>query len=151
MREMFESLRIVYQLLGNILVMYNNKISNKISKKNFYFDFFSIFQSLFNLENLYEFNFSKINLIEKLIYHFKKYSDGAFSIPGFVYQAVEAGKGEFGVSVLSDGSNYLYRCKIRSAAYNHLQLLSRMCQGHFFVDMITILGSQDIVFGEVDR
>jgi len=89
--------------------------------------------------------------MEFLIEHFKYYSYGIEVPKGFTYKAVEAPKGEFGVTVISDGSSNPYRCKLRSPAFHHLNLVSRMMQGHMFADMITILGSQDIVFGEVDR
>lgn len=89
--------------------------------------------------------------METLIDHFKYYSEG-YKVPaGLIYQSVEAPKGEFGVSLLSDGSAKPFRCKIRTPAYHHLQFMSSQIRGHLFADMITILGSQDIVFGEVDR
>lgn len=89
--------------------------------------------------------------MEALITHFKHYSEGIKVPAGLVYQSVEAPKGEFGVSLISDGSSKPFRCKIRTPAYHHLQFMSSQIRGHFFADMITILGSQDIVFGEVDR
>ena len=89
--------------------------------------------------------------MEYLIEHFKYYSEGVHVPKGIIYKAVEAPKGEFGVLLISDGSENPYRCKLRSPAFHHLNLLDRMVQGHMFADMITILGSQDIVFGEVDR
>ena len=89
--------------------------------------------------------------MESLINHFKHYSEGVHVPAGSLYQAVEAPKGEFGVTLLSDGSARPYRCKIRTPAYHHLQFMSSQIRGHYFADMITILGSQDIVFGEVDR
>ena len=70
---------------------------------------------------------------------------------GFTYNAVEAPKGEFGVSLISDGTAKPYRCKIRTPAYHHMHVMSRMVQGHFMADLVTVLGSQDIVFGDVDR
>lgn len=89
--------------------------------------------------------------MEAMIEHFKYYSEGLKVAAGSVYQAVEAPKGEFGVLLISDGSTKPYRCKIRTPAYHHLQLMSFIMDGHYFADMITILGSQDIVFGEIDR
>ena len=89
--------------------------------------------------------------MENLITHFKYYSEGIKVPKGITYQSIEAPKGEFGVSLVSDNSNLPYKCKIRSPAYHHLQIMSKLIQGHFLADMITILGSQDIVFGEVDR
>lgn len=89
--------------------------------------------------------------MESLINHFKNYSEGMKVTKGFSYKAVEAPKGEFGVSIISDGSSSPYRCKIRTPAYHHIQIMPRMVQGHFFADLVTVLGSQDIVFGDVDR
>ena len=78
--------------------------------------------------------------------------DSIIKVPkGFTYRAVEAPKGEFGTSLISDGSSHPYRCKIRTPAYHQMQILSRMSQGHYFADLVTIIGSLDIVFGDVDR
>jgi NADH-quinone oxidoreductase subunit D len=89
--------------------------------------------------------------MESLIHHFKLYSEG-FHVPaGEVYAAVEAPKGEFGVYLVSDGSNKPYRCKIRAPGFAHLQAMDFMCKGHMLADVSAVLGSLDIVFGEVDR
>jgi NADH-quinone oxidoreductase subunit D len=89
--------------------------------------------------------------MEALIHHFKLYTEG-FHVPaGETYTAVEAPKGEFGVYLVADGSNQPYRCKIRAPGYAHLQGLDYMCQGHMLADAVAIIGSQDIVFGEIDR
>ncbi len=89
--------------------------------------------------------------MEALIHHFKYYTEG-FSIPkGETYVRVEAPKGEFGVYLLSDGSNKPYRCRIKSPGFLHLQGLDFMAKGHNLADVVTIIGTQDIVFGEVDR
>jgi len=89
--------------------------------------------------------------MEALIHHFKLYTEG-FHVPaGEVYAAVEAPKGEFGVYLVSDGSNRPYRCKIRAPGYSHLAALDYMGKGHLLADVSAILGSMDIVFGEVDR
>jgi len=89
--------------------------------------------------------------MENLIQHFKKYSEGTKVPKGFAYAAVEAPKGEFGVSLISDGTSKPYRCKIRTPAYHHMHVLPRMVQGHYMADLVTVIGSQDIVFGDVDR
>lgn len=94
---------------------------------------------------------SKFNSMEALINHFKNYSEGMRVPRGFVYKAVEAPKGEFGVSLISDGTSNAYRCKLRTPAYHHMQIIPRLIQGHFLADLVTVLGSQDIVFGDVDR
>ncbi|WP_375202407.1 NADH-quinone oxidoreductase subunit D [Hyphococcus sp.] len=89
--------------------------------------------------------------MESLIHHFKLYTEG-FHVPaGEVYAAVEAPKGEFGVYLVSDGSNKPYRCKIRAPGYPHLQAMDWINRGHLLADVSAILGSLDIVFGEIDR
>lgn len=89
--------------------------------------------------------------MEALIHHFKLYTEG-FHVPaGEVYAAVEAPKGEFGVYLVADGSNKPYRCKIRAPGYAHLQALDHLGRQHMLADVSAILGSLDIVFGEVDR
>jgi NADH-quinone oxidoreductase subunit D len=89
--------------------------------------------------------------MESLIHHFKLYSEGYHVPPGEVYAAVEAPKGEFGVYLVSDGSNKPYRCKIKAPGFAHLQAMDFMCRGHMLADVSAVLGSLDIVFGEVDR
>jgi NADH-quinone oxidoreductase subunit D len=89
--------------------------------------------------------------MEALIHHFKLYTEG-FHVPeGEVYTCVEAPKGEFGVYLVADGSNKPYRCKIRAPGFPHLQAMDFMNRGHMLADVSAILGSLDIVFGEIDR
>ena len=89
--------------------------------------------------------------MEALIHHFKLYTEG-YKVPeGEVYAAVEAPKGEFGVYVVSDGTNKPYRCFIRAPGFAHLQAMDFLCRGHMLADAPAVLGSLDIVFGEVDR
>jgi NADH-quinone oxidoreductase subunit D len=89
--------------------------------------------------------------MEALIHHFKLYTEG-FHVPaGEVYAAVEAPKGEFGVYLIADGTNKPYKCKIRAPGFAHLQAMDFLCKGHMLADVSAILGSLDIVFGEVDR
>jgi NADH-quinone oxidoreductase subunit D len=89
--------------------------------------------------------------MEALIHHFKLYTEG-FHVPaGEVYVATESPKGEFGVYLVSDGSNKPYRCKIRPTAFSHLQAMDFMCKGHMLADATVILGAIDVVFGECDR
>lgn len=89
--------------------------------------------------------------MEALIHHFKLYTEG-FHVPvGETYVAVEAPKGEFGVYLVADGTNRPYRCKIRSPGFAFLQALNFMSKGHMLADVVAILGSLDIVFGEIDR
>ncbi|MBP2234849.1 NADH-quinone oxidoreductase subunit D [Sinorhizobium kostiense] len=89
--------------------------------------------------------------MEALIHHFKLYTEGYHVPAGEVYAAVEAPKGEFGVYLVSDGTNKPYRCKIRAPGYAHLQAMDFLCRGHQLADVSAVLGSLDIVFGEVDR
>jgi len=89
--------------------------------------------------------------MEALIHHFKLYTEG-MSVPlGEIYVGVEAPKGEFGVYLVSQGNNRPYRCKIRAPGFVNLQALDFMANGHMLADVITLIGTQDIVFGEVDR
>jgi NADH-quinone oxidoreductase subunit D len=89
--------------------------------------------------------------MEALIHHFKLYTEGFHVPPGEVYAAVEAPKGEFGVYLVADGTNKPYKCKIRAPGFAHLQAMDFLCKGHMLADVSAILGSLDIVFGEVDR
>ncbi|MGL9718292.1 MAG: NADH-quinone oxidoreductase subunit D [Wolbachia sp.] len=89
--------------------------------------------------------------MEALIHHFKLYSEGYHVPEGEAYAAVEAPKGEFGVYIVSDGTNRPYRCRIRAPGFAHLQALDFMAKGHMLADMAAIIGSLDIVFGEIDR
>ncbi|UNF39546.1 NADH-quinone oxidoreductase subunit D [Bartonella krasnovii] len=89
--------------------------------------------------------------MEALIHHFKLYTEGFHTPPGEVYAAVEAPKGEFGVYLVSDGSNKPYRVKLRAPGFAHLQAMDFLTRGHMLADATAILGSIDIVFGEVDR
>ena len=89
--------------------------------------------------------------MEALIHHFKLYTEGYHVPAGEVYAAVEAPKGEFGVYLVSDGSNKPYRVKLRAPGFAHLQAMDFICRGHMLADVSAVLGSLDIVFGEVDR
>ena len=89
--------------------------------------------------------------MEAMINHFKLYTEGYHVPEGEVYAAVEAPKGEFGVYLVSDGSGKPYRCKIKAPGFAHLQAMDFLCRGHMLADVPAVLGSIDIVFGEVDR
>ena len=89
--------------------------------------------------------------MEALIHHFKIYTNGVSISPNETYVATEAPKGETGVFIISNNSNKPYRCKIKAPGFNHLQALNHMSQGHLIADVVTIIGTQDIVFGEIDR
>lgn len=89
--------------------------------------------------------------MESLIHHFKYFTEGVSVSRGETYTATEAPKGEFGVHLVSNGTNRPYRCKIKAPGFSHLQGLDFMSKGHLLADVVTIIGTQDIVFGEVDR
>jgi NADH-quinone oxidoreductase subunit D len=91
------------------------------------------------------------NSMEALIQHFKLYSEGYHVPKGEIYTAIEAPKGEFGVYLVSDGSNKPYRCHIRAPGFAHLQALDAMASGHLLSDVVAIISTQDVVFGEIDR
>lgn len=91
------------------------------------------------------------NSMESMIHHFKLYTEGYHVKEGEVYAAVEAPKGEFGVFLVSDGSNKPYRCRIKAPGFAHLQGLDFMSRGHMLADVVANIGSLDIVFGEIDR
>ena len=89
--------------------------------------------------------------MEELIHHFKLCTEGMHVPEGEAYSAVEHPKGEFGIYVISDGANKPYRLKIRAPGYVHLSAMDEMVRGHMLADVVTIIGSQDVVFGEIDR
>ncbi len=89
--------------------------------------------------------------MEALIHHFKLYTEGYHVPAGEVYVPTEAPKGEFGVYLVSDGTNKPYRCRVRAPGFAHLQSLDFMTKGHMLADVVTVIGTQDIVFGEIDR
>jgi NADH-quinone oxidoreductase subunit D len=89
--------------------------------------------------------------MEALIHHFKLYTEGYHVPAGETYAAVEAPKGEFAVYVVSDGTNKPYRCKIRAPGFAFLQAMDFLSKGHMLADAVAIIGSLDIVFGEIDR
>lgn len=89
--------------------------------------------------------------MESLIHHFKLFTEGVVVPAGVTYSSIEAPKGEFGVYIVSNGTSRPYRCHIRAPGFAHLQGLDFMSRGHLVADVVTIIGTQDIVFGEVDR
>jgi len=132
MFEMQQSLNILYDCLG--------KLSNNGIKK---------------ADQLVKANaISKYQMktsMESLIMHFKTFSEGFSIQKGETYTAIEAPKGELGVFLVSKNDNKPYRCKIRSPGFAHLQGLNAMVYGHLIADVVTVIGTQDIVFGEIDR
>jgi NADH dehydrogenase (ubiquinone) Fe-S protein 2 len=128
--EMRQSILIIYQCLNNIDVGFY-KLND--------FKYVSVPKS-----------YMKFNM-ESLIHHFKYFSEG-FTVPfGYCYTPVEAPKGEFGVFLISNNTNKPYRCHIKAPGFLHLQGLDLMAKNHLLADVVTIIGTQDIVFGEVDR
>jgi NADH-quinone oxidoreductase subunit D len=89
--------------------------------------------------------------MEELIHHFKLFTEGIHVPAGEAYAAVEHPKGEFGIYLMSDGANKPYRLKIRAPGFAHLAAMDEMSRGHMIADAVTIIGTQDIVFGEIDR
>lgn len=128
--EMRQSIQIILQVLNNLpqgeIKINDKKISNP---------------SRFQLKNS----------MESLIHHFKYYSENITPNSGETYTVIEAPKGEYGVFLVSDGSNKPYRCKIKAPGFAHLQALNFMSKNHMIADVVTIIGTQDIVFGEIDR
>jgi len=146
-REMYESVNIIFQVITNI----SNSRSDYTTNQESNLDFFSFFDFLFKHQKNSLNKKTKYSSMENLINHFKKCSEGLKTPRGFSYSAIEAPKGEFGVSLVSDGTSKPYRCKIRTPAYHHMHILPRMVQGHYMADLVTVIGSLDIVFGDVDR
>jgi len=89
--------------------------------------------------------------MEALIHHFKLYTEGYHVPAGATYTVTEAPKGEFGVYLVADGTNRPYRCKIRAPGYAHLQAMEVLTKGHMLADAVAVIGSLDVVFGEIDR
>lgn len=127
---MRQSLRILKQCLDNIPEGHVQVDDNKVTKPS---------------------RSQMKNRMESLIHHFKLFTEG-FRVPvGEGYVGVEAPKGEFGVYLVSDGSSRPYRCKIKAPGFAHLGSLDYMAKDHMLADVVAIIGTQDIVFGEVDR
>jgi NADH dehydrogenase (ubiquinone) Fe-S protein 2 len=128
--EMRQSLRIIYQAIKQLEEGFIKSDDYKVSPP-----------SRFELKNS----------MEALIHHFKYFTEG-FVVPhGETYTAIEAPKGEFGVYLISNDSEKPYRCKIKAPGFAHLQALNDMAKDHMIADVVTIIGTQDIVFGEIDR
>merc|ERR1712033_145507 len=89
--------------------------------------------------------------MEAVIHHFKYFTEGFQVPPGATYTAVEAPKGEFGVYLVSDGSSKPYRCKIKAPGFAHLAAIDEVGKSHMLADIVAIIGTMDVVFGEVDR
>ncbi len=146
MREMVESIHIIIQIINKL-----NLNKKNLRTKN------SLFTYLNYLNNTKIKPLKKNTLLswyvnmEDLINHFKYFSEGLVINSNYIYKSVEGPKGEFGINLISDNTNKPYRCKIRPSSFFNLQSLNYLVQNHFFSDLVTIVGSQDLVMGEVDR
>ena len=156
MNEMAESQNIINQVINKMNRFrffndfnngFNNKSNSNLTK--------TISHSLLKFVNKHYLNFSNsknnYSSMENLINHFKYWSEGFNINSNITYQSVESPKGEFGVTLVSDDSNKPYKCKVRSPAFHHLQLIPTIAKGHFLADVVALIGTVDIVFGEVDR
>jgi NADH:ubiquinone oxidoreductase subunit D len=144
MNEMSESINIINQVINKIT---KNKNKNKKFNSNPHQVLKYLNLKFWNKQN----NKNEYISMEKLIQHFKYWSEGFPVKSGWTYRAVESPKGEFGVSLISNNSNIPYKCKVRSPAYHHLQVLPKISKGHFLADLVALMGTIDIVFGEIDR
>ncbi len=148
MNEMTESLNIINQVINKLTKHKRNKNEKN---KNSNITPHNLIKYLYPKSwNQYNYK-SEYTSMEQLINHFKYWSEGFPVKSGWTYRAVESPKGEFGVSLISDGTNIPYRCKVRSPAYHHLQVLPKIAKGHFLADLVALMGTIDIVFGEIDR
>lgn len=137
MSEMFESLHIINQLLPKLAFQKSTKLNKR---------------ELLNYHNFSEYSFiTNFTSMEQTIRHFKYWSEGFVIKNGVTYACVESPKGEFGATLVSNDTNMPYRCKVRSPAYHHLQILPKLVKGHMLADLVTLMGTVDIVFGEIDR
>jgi len=148
MNEMTESLNIINQVINKIT---KHKIQKKQIKKPTNVNPHQILKFI-NPKHLNQNNYKNEYIsMEQLIKHFKYWSEGFTVKSNWTYRAVESPKGEFGVSIISNSTNIPYKCKVRSPAYHHLQVLPKISKGHFLADLVALMGTIDIVFGEIDR
>jgi len=148
MNEMTESLNIMNQVVSKLLKSKNVK---KNIKKNSNVNPHSILKYLNKKSWNHTINKNEYVSMEQLISHFKYWSEGFPVKSGWTYKAVESPKGEFGVSLISNNTTIPYKCKVRSPAFHHLQVLPKISKGHFLADLVALMGTIDIVFGEIDR
>jgi NADH:ubiquinone oxidoreductase subunit D len=156
MNEMSETVNIMNQVINKVKKFKPENFIENNNHLNQYNNITSILPHSLLSYALPE-KFSKINYkssyssMENLINHFKYWSEGMKIKSGLTYQSIESPKGEFGVTLVSNNSNKPYKSKIRSPAYHHLQVLPAIAKGHFIADLATLIGTVDIVFGEIDR
>lgn len=142
MNEMSESINIINQTILKFFTIKNK--SNRFINPNFLINFFNNFKEILQKKKSY-------SNMESLIEHFKFWNEGIILKKNISYQSIEAPKGEFGVTLFSNNSNKPFKCKIRSPAYHNLQFLSALSKGHYLADLVALIGTIDIVFGEIDR
>lgn len=149
--EMRQSIYIIEQSLNLLINLKDSSNINHLGNKQFLYSPF--IENTSYLDNkLVVSNRNQIkNSMENLIQHFKTYSEGFKIKNNFCYVPVEAPKGEFGSYIMSNNTFKPYRCKIRAPGFFHLQGLDSISKNHFLADIVTIIGTLDIVFGEVDR
>ena len=144
MNEMAESLNIINQVIYKIT---KQGVTNKLSNIGVHHIMTYTNPGVRHKQNIK----NNYNSMEDLIKHFKYWSEGDKIKSGWTYQAVESPKGEFGVSLVADNTNTPYRCKVRSPAYHNMHVLPQIAKGHFLADLVALIGTIDVVFGEVDR
>jgi NADH:ubiquinone oxidoreductase subunit D len=151
MNEMLESLSIINQSLYKLTKFTKQALVKKIKPTQSFIYSHQVLNRLYQNTTAISNTNSSYNTMEILINHFKYWSEGFNVNSAYTYAAVESPKGEFGVTLFADNSSKPYRCKIRSPAYHHLQVLPKISKGHFLADLATLIGTVDIVFGEIDR
>jgi len=157
--EHYDSLSFIVPLgrNGDCFDRYLIRMEEMRQSINIIFQCLSFLQMNHNLNNIQNLKITPVNKyntrisMENLIHHYKGYTE-SFNVPkNETYTATEAPKGEFGVFLVSNGKNKPYRCKIKAPGFNHLQMTDYLSQGHLIADIVTIIGTLDIVFGEIDR
>lgn len=141
MEEMRQSIKIIFQVLDKLAYQEFSNIDEN-------------FLTFYKLQNAKIVSPSRSFLkysMESLIHHFKLYSEGVLISSNEVYLPVESPKGEFGIHLVSNGTNKPERCRIRAPGFFHLQALSTMAKGVMLPDLVTLIGTLDVVFGEIDR
>ena len=152
MNEMVESLFIITQVINNLTFIGKTKKVNQPAK-SVYTDINAhhllnyIYPQLANNSK----NKNQYNSMDNLIDHFKYWNEGITVKSNITYQSIEAPKGEFGVTLVANDTSKPYKCKVRPSCYSHLQVLPVISKGHFLADLAALIGTVDIVFGEIDR
>lgn len=149
MSEMTESLNIITQVINKI-TLWKYKGTKKPNKYTTVMPHWIL--NYVTPRKMVSTNYkSSYTSMEELIKHFKYWSEGFPVKSGWTYQSIESPKGEFGVSLISDNTNIPYKCKVRSPAYHHMHVLPDIVRGHFLADLSAMIGTVDIVLGEIDR